>query len=110
MRPVRRAYNFATFIAECLEILGASTSWSSHRLSKPVQRLLYQPYVPACSLAKRVHSCASYHLHIDNKFPKHHSLFLLYNRLAHVPRDIRTEFVCIHIHTHNIGERQCSKT
>ena len=32
-----------TFIADCLQILGASSSWSSHGLSKPVQGVLYQP-------------------------------------------------------------------
>jgi hypothetical protein len=35
-RPVGRADNLATFIADRLEILGALTSWSIEGLSRPV--------------------------------------------------------------------------
>ena len=38
------ANNLVTSCADCLEILGASTSWSLNGLSKPVKGLLYHMY------------------------------------------------------------------
>jgi hypothetical protein len=39
--PVRTTDNLATFMCHCLEILGASTSWSPKGLCRPVMRYLY---------------------------------------------------------------------
>ena len=87
------------FIADCLQILGFSASWSSRNLSKPVQGVLYQP---TCQPAVRPNTFTHVFLIIIITSITH-SLYIINSFFSttethYVPCDIRTEFVCIYIY------------